>query len=85
MPYWQPVQGCRVCGDPHWLKSAPCHRNVTHQQGTVEDRTARREPVRVIEEAGTNGVNLDWLDAPEIGAQFHAVEPLPVGVTENPA
>jgi hypothetical protein len=34
--------------------------------------------VRVIEEAGTNGVNLGGLDAPEAGAKFHAVESLPI-------
>jgi hypothetical protein len=67
-----------VSGDPYRLKSAPRHRNVTYQQGTVEDRTAWGKPVQVIEEAGTNGVNLDGLGAPEVGAKFHAVESLPI-------
>ena len=75
IPFRRPVQGCRVSGDPHWLKSAPRRRDVTHQQGAVEDRTAWREPVRVIKEAGTNGMDLDRLDAPAVRAQFHAVEP----------
>src|SRR5260370_42155444 len=78
IPYRQSVHRWRVCGDPDWLKSAPRHRNVAHQQGTVADRTAWGEPVRASEEAGTYRVTLDWLPPPESWVPIPAVQPLPI-------
>src|SRR5260370_17805000 len=84
IPYRQSVHRWRVWGDPDWLKSAPRHRNVAHQQATVEDRTAWGQPVRVIEEPGTYAANLDSLSSPRIGRQSHAPAPPPPPRPPNP-
>ncbi len=55
-----------------------------HQQGAVEDRTAWREPVRVIKEAGTNGMDLDMLDAPAVRESHVEIVRCLVDVEQRP-
>src|SRR5579862_1908072 len=49
-----------------------------HEEGAVQRHRARREPDRVIKEAGARRVDLEWSDTPSLGTEGWGVRPLQV-------